>query len=243
LLRDNHYTGAGYGNFDWQRLILSSQLYSDEVALDIKAREALDAFLLSRLFMFETVYYHRTSRAVEHVIGAFLEKAKEKIDFEKFIHQTDNYLTLDDESIFHIPRLKHIPEREMLLTRKIPYRRVAERRVHLPSSLASIDGESIASNISDAIGSTIPDDAFFVDTPNLKMNPMIGDSQVCIIDRNAKPAGITRESITKTSFGDIPYSIWSVRLYLHKKFKSKEEKIRKVFNSVLDGETTATTHF
>lgn len=109
LLRDNHYTGAGYGNFDWQRLILNSVLHSNEIALDVKARETLYAFLLSRLFMFETVYYHRTSRAVEYVIRSFLEKAKKKVDFEKFVSKTDNYLALDDESIFHIPALKSIP--------------------------------------------------------------------------------------------------------------------------------------
>jgi len=243
LLRDNHYTGAGYGNFDWQRLILNSQLHSGEVALDVKAREALDAFLLSRLFMFETVYYHRTSRAAEHVIRAFLEKAKRKIDFEKFVSQTDSYLALDDESIFHIPGLKQIPERMMLLTRKIPYRQVAERRVHLSNSLATIDGESISASISEALRSTLPDDAFFVDSPNLRMNPMIGESQVCIIDRNAKPVRVIHESITKTSFGEIPYSVWSVRLYLHRRFRSEADKLRKIFNSVLEGETTATTHF
>ena len=242
LVRDNHYTGAGYGNFDWQRLILSSLLFSNEVALDVKAREALGAFLLSRLFMFETVYYHRTSRAVEYVIRSFLGKAKEKIDFEKFVLKTDKYLTLDDESIFHISALKSIPERKALITRKIPYRQVAEKTVHLADSLASIDGESIASSISDNIRSTIPDYAYFVDTPNLKMNPMIGESHVCFIDRRSRNPSVTHESISKTSFGEIPYSVWSVRLYMHKKFKREEERLRKAFNSILEGETLATTH-
>lgn len=243
LLRDNHYTGAGYGNFDWQRLIINSQLYKNEVALDIKAREALDAFLLSRLFMFETVYYHRTSRAVERVIQVFLEKAKEKIDFEKFISKVDKFIGLDDESIFHISELKDIPEREMLIARKIPYSRVAEKRVHLSNSLASIDGASIESSISEIVGSTIPKDAYFVDTPNLRMNPMIGENQVCILDNSVNPPSMCHESISKTSFGEIPYAVWSVRLYLHKRYKVEQEKLRKAFNSILDSGMTTATHF
>lgn len=243
LLRDNHYTGAGYGNFDWQRLILNSVLHSNEIALDVKARETLYAFLLSRLFMFETVYYHRTSRAVEYVIRSFLEKAKKKVDFEKFVSKTDNYLALDDESIFHIPALKSIPEREILMTRKIPFRKVAERTVHIADSLASVDGESIASDISDTLGSTIPEDAYFVDTPNLRMNPMIGENQVCFVDNSTKPPTVTHEPISKTLFGEIPYSVWSVRLYIHKKYNSEEERLRKAFNSILDGGTAGTTYF
>lgn len=241
LLRDNHYTGAGYGNFDWQRLILTSQLHLNEVAVDIKAKEALEAFLLSRMFMFATVYYHRTSRAVERVIMDFLEKAKAKINFREFIEKCEKYVTLDEESIFHMSKLKTIKERKMLLERSIPYHKVAEKKVQLSDRLATVNGIEISSNIQEIMGSIIPPSAFFVDTPNFKMNPMIGESQVCFIDSSVEPPKVTHESIRKTSFGEIPYSIWSVRLYLHKKFKDKEEKLRKAFNSVLGAEQE--THF
>jgi len=89
--------------------------------------------------------------------------------------------------------------------------------------LASVDGDGIASNISDAVNASIPEDAYFVDTPNLRMNPMIGESQVCFIDNSIRPPRVTHESISKTSFREIPYSVWSVRLYIHKNTRVKEK--------------------
>ena len=122
LLRDNLYTGAGYGNFDWQRLILSSHLAKNEIALEIKSRDTLDAFLLSRLFSFKTIYYHRWSRVVDHIIKDFLIKAKEKIDFKKYADNVNEYAQLDEQSIFYMPELNEIPERKMLMNRVIPFR-------------------------------------------------------------------------------------------------------------------------
>jgi len=110
LLRDNLYTGAGYGNFDWQRLIFSSHLFKDEIALEKKARDTLDAFLLSRLFSFNTIYYHRWSRAVDHIIKRFLTKAKEKVDFRSYTEDVNEYKKLDEQSIFYMSELNEIPE-------------------------------------------------------------------------------------------------------------------------------------
>ena len=242
LLRDNLYTGAGYGNFDWQRLILSSHLFRDEVALEKKSRDALDAFLLSRLFSFNTIYFHRWSRAIDHVAKSFLMKAREKLDFKSFAEDIAEYRKLDEESIFHLSELRDIPERTMLLNRVIPFRQV-DQVVRPTSTMLFLSEEDLRTLLSEKLKGGIPQDAYFVDTPPVHLNPMMGENEVVIIDTASSPPTVLREPIRKTSWGEIPYSVWTIRLYLDVRHKEIEKEVRKAFRSIIVGRTEMRTHF
>lgn len=242
LLRDNLFTGAGYGNFDWQRLILSSYLLKDEVALERKSRDALDAFLISRLFSFNTIYYHRWSRAIDHMMKSFLIKAKEKINFESYAKNVKEYKKLDEESIMNMTELKGIPEFEMLANRIIPFRRVYEVRLDA-SAMSFLDEEDLSTLISEKLNGKLPSDAYFVDTPKLPLCPMIGEEEICLIDMAVSPPEVTRELIRETSWGDVHYSVWTIRLYLDIKYKENREELTEAFKAVLKGETKLGTHF
>ncbi len=79
LLRDAHATGVRYGDFDLPWLLRSLR-FSDEpspgLAIDgPKGLAAIEAFLLARLFMFQQVYFHKSTRAAEWMIGAILRRA------------------------------------------------------------------------------------------------------------------------------------------------------------------------
>jgi len=227
LLRDNLYTGAGYGNFDWQRLIFSSLLYKDEIALNKKAMDTLDSFLLSRLFSFNTIYYHRWSRAVDYVITTFLQKADKKAHLGRYSKDLDKYLKLDESSIFHLKELRTIPERRMLLERQIPFRSADE--VTLPISTPLLDPKAHQKSISERLESQFSSGAFFVDTPNLALNPMIGDPLLWVVDTSDPQPSATRERVRRTPWGEIPYSLWTVRLYVNVKYDNITEKIKKAF--------------
>lgn len=241
LLRDNLYTGAGYGNFDWQRLVLSSHLVKNEIALEIKARDTLDAFLLSRLFSFKTIYYHRWSRAVDHIVKEFLIKAKEKIDFNKYTENVNEYKQLDEQSIFYMPELKEIPEREMLINRVIPFREIDQ--IVTPTSMIFLNEEDFSTLLSSKLKDEIPPEAYFVDTPNLKLNPMRGEEEVCIIDVSTSPHTTSHESIRKTSWGEIPRVICTIRLYLHKKYEKSRDEVKQAFRTLFEEETEIGTHY
>ncbi len=231
LLRDNYYAGAGYGNFDWQRLILYSHLWKNEMALDRKARDALDALLLSRFFSFDTIYYHRWSRAVDHIVKLFLLKAKEKIDFSSLTHDLKQYEALDEESIFHMKELACIPECEMLRNRRIPFRKIDEVVWRLDVNFP-LTGEDLDRKLSEKL-SDVPPEAYFVDTPNLHLNPMLGEDMVCVLDTSEGVPIESHESVKKTAWGDMPNFLWNVRLYLHNDYKQSEDKVKKAFKSVM----------
>lgn len=85
LLRDAHFTGVGYGSFDLDWLLRSFRFGSPEssngsptLAIDgIKGLPAIESFILSRLFMFQQVYFHKAGRASEFMMTRVLERARQ----------------------------------------------------------------------------------------------------------------------------------------------------------------------
>ena len=82
LLRDALSTGVGYGTFDLSWLLRSlrfeptSEASPPGLAIDgLKGITAIESFLLARLFMFQQVYFHKSTRAAETMIGAILRRA------------------------------------------------------------------------------------------------------------------------------------------------------------------------
>lgn len=82
LLRDAHATGVRYGDYDLPWLLRSLRFGETQgnvapgLAIDgIKGIAAIESFLLARLFMFQQVYFHKSTRAAEWMIGAILRRA------------------------------------------------------------------------------------------------------------------------------------------------------------------------
>ena len=80
LLRDAHATGVEYGMFDLDWLLRSLRFgnarddgEAPDLAIDgAKGLPAIESFILARLFMFQHVYFHKTSRACEWMVGRLL---------------------------------------------------------------------------------------------------------------------------------------------------------------------------
>jgi HD superfamily phosphohydrolase len=80
LLRDAHATGARYGMFDLDWLLRSLRFGEPRddgeapgLAIDgAKGLPAIESFVLARLFMFQHVYFHKTSRASEWMVSRLL---------------------------------------------------------------------------------------------------------------------------------------------------------------------------
>jgi len=86
LLRDAHATGVTYGEFDlaWMLRSLCFERADDGaapgLAIDgMKGVTAIESFLLARLFMFQQVYFHKSTRAGEMMIRAILRRAVELV--------------------------------------------------------------------------------------------------------------------------------------------------------------------
>ena len=98
LLRDSHYTGVAYGVIDYERLISNLKL-KKTLSLDIKGVQAAEGALVSRYFMYPSVYQHHTTRVVNSM---FRRNLKKLID-DKTIKEKDMY-KYDDADIISICR-------------------------------------------------------------------------------------------------------------------------------------------
>lgn len=85
LLRDAHATGVSYGSFDLDWLIRSFRFGVESkpgsappLAIDgAKGLTAIESFILARLFMFQQVYFHKTSRASEWMVTRIFARVRD----------------------------------------------------------------------------------------------------------------------------------------------------------------------
>ena len=98
LLRDSHNTGVAYGIIDYERIISNLKL-DDGLVLDIKGVQAAEGALVSRYFMYPSVYQHHTTRIVNSMFRRALTR---EIDSGK-LNEKDIY-KYDDSDIISLFR-------------------------------------------------------------------------------------------------------------------------------------------
>ncbi|MBR4447080.1 HD domain-containing protein [Methanobrevibacter sp.] len=98
LLRDSHNTGVSYGIIDYERLISNLSL-DDGLILDIKGVQAAEGALVSRYFMYPSVYQHHTTR----IVNSMFRRALKKTFTEGIINEREMY-KYDDSDITAIFR-------------------------------------------------------------------------------------------------------------------------------------------
>lgn len=79
LRRDSLFTGAGYGHFDWHRLLTTVEFYEGETDLvwPAKAALAIEEYIFARYYMYQNVYLHKTTRGFEQLLQAMWRRANE----------------------------------------------------------------------------------------------------------------------------------------------------------------------
>lgn len=98
LLRDSHYTGVAYGVIDYERLIANLKLRKT-LSLDIKGVQAAEGALVSRYFMYPSVYQHHTTR----IVNSMFRRSLKKLIEDGTINEKDMY-KYDDTDIISICR-------------------------------------------------------------------------------------------------------------------------------------------
>lgn len=94
LLRDSHNTGVAYGVIDYERIISNLKL-EDGLILDIKGVQAAEGALVSRYFMYPSVYQHHTTR----ILNSMFRRALQRVIDEGIINENDIYKYDDAELI------------------------------------------------------------------------------------------------------------------------------------------------
>ena len=143
IQRDAYYCGTKeYGMIDYERLIFSSIMpETGGLALYKTSEQALQSFILSRIFMFTSVYFHRTARAFDISVKKLLPKTMEILNIENPIKEGyDKYLKLNEFDLFSIVKkwtnsndsdIKKLGESwKNILGRKLEWRHVYSEDIH-----------------------------------------------------------------------------------------------------------------
>ncbi len=110
LVRDSYYTGVEYGRIDISRLVQAMDVVGEDIAFDLKALYALEAFMIARYEMFLAVYYHHSVRAAEILLHKAMEHGRELIGLTTF-EGIDEFLRMDDAYV--MTKLRELEPEEL----------------------------------------------------------------------------------------------------------------------------------
>ena len=143
LLRDSHNTGVSYGIIDYERIISNLKL-EDGLILDIKGVQAAEGALVSRYFMYPSVYQHHTTR----IVNSMFRRALQKTFDEKIIdeHEIYRYDDSDITSMFRNRENEYVRDIMFRLDNRIIPKRVKTIRLDnfkYPEKMYKIKAEEL----------------------------------------------------------------------------------------------------
>lgn len=77
ILRDGLATGVKINNYDLERILSTLEAHQDHLVVSLRAKEAVEGYLLARFHMFKQVYLHKAVRAAEKMLEAAMARAAE----------------------------------------------------------------------------------------------------------------------------------------------------------------------
>jgi HD superfamily phosphohydrolase len=99
IVRDTFHTGAEYGFIDVFRLIHALDVLGEDLAVEMGALSALEAFMIARIESFKSIYFHRVGRAAQIMLAMAMEKADEELGLTAF-KTPEEYLEMDDYTVW-----------------------------------------------------------------------------------------------------------------------------------------------
>jgi HD superfamily phosphohydrolase len=99
IVRDTYHTGAEYGFIDVYRLIHALDLLGENLAVELGALSALEAFVIARIESFKSIYFHRVGRAAQIMLATAMDKANSELGLTTF-KTPEEYLALDDYTVW-----------------------------------------------------------------------------------------------------------------------------------------------
>ncbi len=132
LLRDSYYCGVKYGMYDVERLLSSFTIcYANNMprlAIEDGGIQVFEEFVLARYFMFIQVYFHRTRRYFDMMLGKALEAV---LPGGTYPNTVEEYLEWDDCRVLQLLRA-HASENAACrnIVDRYVYPRVFRTKVH-----------------------------------------------------------------------------------------------------------------
>lgn len=99
IVRDTFHTGAEYGFIDVFRLIHALDVLGENLAVELGALSALEAFIIARIESFKSIYFHRVGRAAQIMLATAMEKADAELGLTAF-KTPEEYMAMDDYTVW-----------------------------------------------------------------------------------------------------------------------------------------------
>ncbi len=175
IVRDSHFSGAEYGFVDIFRLIYTMDIFEGDLAVNVTALSTLEAFLLARYELFKSIYFHKTSRAVQIMLEQALNDANEELGIIQFDTPQD-FLKWDDYTMWTALRnsknahmiIKDLERRKLI---KVAYEQASHMKTEMVPAI--LTKEKIRAQIENEIAEEAKIDPKFIwiDVPTLPSVP------------------------------------------------------------------------
>jgi uncharacterized protein len=234
IVRDTYHTGAEYGFIDVYRLIHALDLLGENLAVELGALSALEAFVIARIESFKSIYFHRVGRAAQIMLASAMDKANQELGLTAF-KTPEEYLALDDYTVWAALKkceasntiINNLENRQML---KCAYERTFYQKDDMISNLFGRESyrNQIRGEIAKEAGVGI--EAVIIDVPTVPSVPyhhavLMESTEIPVFIRS--PAGekkLQRLSESSKIFETLKGFMNILRVYTDQADRAKVEK-------------------
>lgn len=228
VLRDSYMCGVKIGPVDIERLIHYSFYSAKGLTIHKSGASALTMFLNARLYLYSNVYYHRTTRAIDHHLREiFRETITFILDGKNPSDNLDNYINLTDWSLTETViswkdsseiEKKHLSnEWSEILLRKLKWKLVFDytRTADImKAGIPVISEKEWSGRIKEKLPDRLKDLPFSVDVQEQDPRPenplSMGNQQIFVYDPNS--GRISKKELLKL-FEFIPSKVFHYRVF------------------------------
>ncbi len=104
VLRDSYMSGVSKDPVDLERILHYTFITQRGITYSSYGLASLQQFIQARINLFQAIYYHRTTRALDLSIKNVFRQTLEELLPESPLERPDDYLELTEYSLFHVVR-------------------------------------------------------------------------------------------------------------------------------------------
>ena len=223
LLRDSHNTGVSYGIIDYERII-SNLTLNKGLTLDIKGVQAAEGALVSRYFMYPSVYQHHTTR----ILNSMFRRALKKTLTNGTINEKDIYKYDDTDIIatFRNSEDDYVKDIMNRLDNRIIPKRVKTIRLDTfktPEKMYKIENKVLRKAEEEiAEDNDLNTDYIFI---NIAEYPRFDEMKTQVnVDNKLYP--LTKISNIVSALSKARFNIPDISVYVPEEYKSKLTKLK-----------------
>ena len=233
IVRDTYHTGAEYGFIDVYRLIHALDLMGENLAVELGALSALEAFIIARIESFKSIYFHRVGRAAQIMLATAMDKANKELGLTAF-KTPEEYLALDDYTVWAALKkckasneiIDNLEHRRML---KCAYERTFYEKDAMISNLFGRESyrRQVQSEIAKEAGVDL--ESVIIDVPTVPSVPyhhavLLESTEIPVFTRQAGEKKLERLSESSKIFETLKGFMNILRVYTDQADRPKVEK-------------------